>query len=197
MNVYLILLVVLCNVICLRASRIMVSLFAIELGAPQYLIGVMIGLYALFPALLAVYAGRLSDRKGPHLPMLGGSAGAVAGMLIPFAVPTMPALAVSAAIPLLQCAEQVVIVSGGPENRAGPKSSHLAQYLANWDIRIERVRTKGRNVEKEIEDTYRDTESDLLVMGAYSRHRLRQLVFGGVTERMLFGTDLTTLMLHR
>ena len=79
MNVYLILLVVLCNVICLRASRIMVSLFAIELGAPQYLIGVMIGLYALFPALLAVYAGRLSDRKGPHLPMLGGSAGAVAG----------------------------------------------------------------------------------------------------------------------
>ena len=107
------------------------------------------------------------------------------------------ALAVSAAIPLLQCAEQVVIVSGGPENRAGPKSSHLAQYLANWDIRIERVRTKGRNVEKEIEDTYRDTESDLLVMGAYSRHRLRQLVFGGVTERMLFGTDLTTLMLHR
>ena len=98
MNVYLILLVVLCNVICLRASRIMVSLFAIELGAPQYLIGVMIGLYALFPALLAVYAGRLSDRKGPHLPMLGGSAGAVAGMLIPFAVPTMPALAVSAVV---------------------------------------------------------------------------------------------------
>ena len=48
-------------------------------------------LLALFPALLAVYAGRLSDRKGPHLPMLGGSAGAVAGMLIPFAVPTMPA----------------------------------------------------------------------------------------------------------
>ena len=98
MNVYLILLVVLCNVICLRASRIMVSLFAIELGAPQYLIGVMIGLYALFPALLAVYAGRLSDRKGPHLPMLGGSAGAVAGMLIPFAVPTVPALAVSAVV---------------------------------------------------------------------------------------------------
>ncbi|NBR27664.1 MAG: MFS transporter [Betaproteobacteria bacterium] len=98
MNVYLILLVVLCNVICLRASRIMVSLFAIELGAPQYLIGIMIGLYALFPALLAVYAGRLSDRKGPRLPMLGGSAGAVVGMLIPFAMPTMPALALSAVV---------------------------------------------------------------------------------------------------
>jgi MFS family permease len=98
MNVNLVLLVVLCNVICLRASRIMVSLFAIELGAPQYLIGIMIGLYALFPALLAVYAGRLSDRIGPRLPMLAGSAGAVSGMLIPFAFPGMPALAVSAMV---------------------------------------------------------------------------------------------------
>jgi hypothetical protein len=61
------------------------------------------------------------------------------------------ALAVSAAIPLLQSAEQIVVVSSGPEARTGPKSSHLAQYLANWDIKIERIRTKGRHVEKEIE----------------------------------------------
>jgi len=35
------------------------------------------------------------------------------------------------------------------------------------------------------------------VMGAYSRHRLRQLIFGGVTEHMLFNTDIPALMLHR
>jgi nucleotide-binding universal stress UspA family protein len=107
------------------------------------------------------------------------------------------ALAVAAAVPLLQRAEQILVVSSGPENRTGPKSSHLAQYLANWDVKVERARTKGRDVEKEIERVYRDTDSDLLVMGAYSRPRLRQLIFGGVTEHMLFHTDLTTLMLHR
>ncbi|HJR71048.1 MAG TPA: universal stress protein [Gammaproteobacteria bacterium] len=107
------------------------------------------------------------------------------------------ALAVSAAIPLLQQAKQVVVVSSGPENRAGPKSSHLAQYLANWDVRIDRLATRGRSVEKEIEGAYRETESDLLVMGAYSRHRLRQLIFGGVTEHMLFNADMPVLMLHR
>ena len=107
------------------------------------------------------------------------------------------ALAVSAAIPLLQHAEQIVVVSGGPENRTGPKSSHLAQYLASWDVKVERVRTKGRAVEKEIEKVYRETRSDLLVMGAYSRPRLRQLIFGGVTEHVLFSTDITALMLHR
>jgi nucleotide-binding universal stress UspA family protein len=107
------------------------------------------------------------------------------------------ALAVSAAIPLLQQAEQVVVASSGPENRTGPKASHLTQYLANSDVKIERVRAKGREVEKDVEGVYRETRSDLLVMGAYSRHRLRQLVFGGVTEHMLFKTDLPALMLHR
>jgi hypothetical protein len=32
-------------------------------------------------------------------------------------------------------------------------------------------------------------------MGAYSRHRLRQLVFGGVTEHLLFRTGIAALML--
>jgi nucleotide-binding universal stress UspA family protein len=107
------------------------------------------------------------------------------------------ALAVSAAIPLLQRAEQVVVASSGPENRTGPKSSQLAQYLANWDIKVERVHAKGRDVDKDVERAYRETQSDLLVMGAYSRHRLRQLVFGGVTEHMLFKTDIPALMLYR
>ncbi len=106
-------------------------------------------------------------------------------------------LAVAAAIPLMQQAEQVVVTSSGPENRAGPKSSHLAQYLANWDVKVDRVATPGRDVEKEIKKAYRETDSDLLVMGAYSRPRLRQLIFGGVTEHMLFNADMPALMLHR
>jgi MFS family permease len=98
MNVYLILLVVLCNITCLRASRMLVSLYAIELGAEQYVIGLVIALYALLPALLAVFAGRLSDRIGPRWPMLGGSVGVVAGLVIPWLWPTLPALCVSAAL---------------------------------------------------------------------------------------------------
>jgi MFS family permease len=98
MNVYLILFVVLGNVTCLRASRMLVSLFAIHLGAEQYVIGLMIALYALFPALLAVYAGRLSDRIGPRVPMIAGSAGLVAGLLLPYLWPTMQALGLSAAL---------------------------------------------------------------------------------------------------
>jgi nucleotide-binding universal stress UspA family protein len=34
-------------------------------------------------------------------------------------------------------------------------------------------------------------------MGAYSRSRFRELVFGGVTEHMLFKTDLPVFTVHR
>jgi nucleotide-binding universal stress UspA family protein len=107
------------------------------------------------------------------------------------------ALTVAGALPLLRRAERVVVVTSGPEHRPGPKAAYLSQYLANWDVAVERVRTKGRNVEQEIEDTYRDTGADLLVMGAYSRHWFRERVFGGVTEHMAFKTEIPALMLHR
>jgi nucleotide-binding universal stress UspA family protein len=107
------------------------------------------------------------------------------------------AAATTAAIPLLRGAERVVIATSGPENRAGPKSSQLAQYLATFDIETEVVRARGRDTGAELNAIYRETDADLLVMGAYSRHRLREILFGGVTEHMLFATNLPVFMLHR
>lgn len=107
------------------------------------------------------------------------------------------AAAVTAALPLLTRAERVVIVAAGRENRLGPKSAHLARYLAHWDVHAERERTPGANVPREIERACRDLKSDLLVMGAYTSSRFRQLVFGSVTEHMLFKADLPVLMLHQ
>jgi nucleotide-binding universal stress UspA family protein len=70
------------------------------------------------------------------------------------------------------------------------------QYLATFDVKAECVRTRGQNVESEIRQVYRDIGADLVVMGAYSRSRLREILFGGVTEHMLFATDLPVFMLH-
>jgi predicted MFS family arabinose efflux permease len=58
----------------------------------------MIAVYALLPALLALHAGKLSDRLGVRLPMLAGSIGMALGLLIPWISPTVPALYASAAM---------------------------------------------------------------------------------------------------
>jgi nucleotide-binding universal stress UspA family protein len=107
------------------------------------------------------------------------------------------AAAAAAAMPLLARAERVSVIQAGRPDRFGPKASDLARYLSHWDIEAATVRTPGEHVEREIERTCRDLDADLVVMGAYSRSRFQQLVFGGVTEHMLFKTDLPVLMLHR
>ena len=107
------------------------------------------------------------------------------------------AAAVTAALPLLTRAERVVAVTAGRENRLGPKSSHLARSLATWDVAVECKRTPGRQVEREILRTCRELDADLLVMGAYSSSRLRQLVLGSVTGHMLFKAELPVLLQHR
>lgn len=98
MSIGTVLLIVLCNMSSFRASKVLVTLFGIELGASQIAIGVIVATYSLLPALLAVYAGRLSDRLGVRWPMLAGSLGVAAGLLLPWLAPGLPALYASAAL---------------------------------------------------------------------------------------------------
>ena len=65
------------------ASRVLLALIAIRLGASPFIIGVLGALFALFPMLLSVMAGRLSDRRQSRHLMMLSSAGACLAMLLP------------------------------------------------------------------------------------------------------------------
>lgn len=79
-------------------SRVAISLYAIELGATQFTIGLLMALYAIVPLMLAVYVGRLADRVGPRVPMLIGTIGVTVGLLLPPIFPGLPMLFVSALV---------------------------------------------------------------------------------------------------
>lgn len=98
MNINLVFLVVLCNMLTYRGSKVLITLFSIELGAPQFYIGTLVATYSVFPLLLAFYAGKLTDRLGVRTPMLCGSAGIAAGLLLPFLFPKLTVLYASAAL---------------------------------------------------------------------------------------------------
>jgi MFS family permease len=83
---------------CHMGSRVVASLFALELGANPFMIGALISIYSLFPLLLAVYSGRVSDRLGPRRPMVAGACVIGAGLALPFFAPNLPALYVSCAL---------------------------------------------------------------------------------------------------
>jgi nucleotide-binding universal stress UspA family protein len=99
-------------------------------------------------------------------------------------------------LPILQQAEAVTIIVSGSETQLGPKSSYLREYLTRYGIKADKIRTRGREEAQELLGAYRETKSDVLIMGAYSRSRFREIVFGGVTEQMLWHTNIPVILQH-
>ncbi len=63
-------------------SRIVVSLYALQMGASQFTIGVLAALYSTVPLILGVYSGKLVDSTGTRWPLIGGAIVILIGTLI-------------------------------------------------------------------------------------------------------------------
>jgi MFS family permease len=98
MAVYLVILVTLLTHTAFKGSKVLMSLYAIELGATPLTIGLLFSVYSIFPVFLSVYAGRLSDRYGYRLPMIFGASGLALGLVLPFVGVGVPVLFLSAGL---------------------------------------------------------------------------------------------------
>ncbi len=127
------------------------------------------------------------------LPVLGRS------IAIAWKAGAEAARAVSAASSWLARAERVFILSvcGAKDERSRASAERLAVSLAWSGIKAEVRAGHGASAEaKALEDMAYGCEADLLVMGAYGHSRMREWVFGGVTQEMLAGCAIPLLMVH-
>jgi len=90
--------VAVCNMVAMRSSRVLLSLFALDLGTSVSVIGMLVASISLFPLFLSIYAGRLTDRLGLRRPLVLGSAGVTLAMVVPWFMPTLQGLFISAAL---------------------------------------------------------------------------------------------------
>ncbi|MCL2428138.1 MAG: universal stress protein [Alphaproteobacteria bacterium] len=106
------------------------------------------------------------------------------------------AAAVYAALPWLERAEAVRVLSAEEYQRRGPGAQNLSAYLALHGIRVELAtfRPIDREVGAGMLAAAREFGADLLAMGAYSHSRLRQLILGGVTRHVLENATLPVMM---
>lgn len=86
------------NHVVLAGSRVTVTLDALRQGTSTALVGMLLALFALLPALFAVAAGRLSDRIGVRQPMIVGSVVLAVGAVLPVVVGGLTGLFLSAAL---------------------------------------------------------------------------------------------------
>jgi len=109
------------------------------------------------------------------------------------------ASAVSAALPLLVAAQRVIILSieEDPERDAAA-CERLNQVLLwhNRSTTVRRLKAAGCDPADTLLKAATELGADLLVMGGYGHSRMREVVFGGFTRRVLQAADLPVLMAH-
>jgi nucleotide-binding universal stress UspA family protein len=144
-----------------------------------------------------------SGRPALVVPYIARAAGPLRHVLVAWKENRESARAVTAALPLLQRAEDVRVVSfdedqqaSGVPHGAGPVG--ITTYLQRHGVhaRFERHGVAGNPVGEALLSLCSDGASDLLVMGCYAHSRTRERMLGGVTRSVLEAMTLPVLLAH-
>ena len=108
------------------------------------------------------------------------------------------ARAVSAALRILEQAEAVMVLTADSYRTSGARGTELASYL-EWhgvkpDTQI--FEASAGSVGLRLLEECEKFGADLLVSGAYTHSRMRQLILGGVTKHVLGHAKIPMLMAH-
>ncbi|MGB8895692.1 MAG: universal stress protein [Pseudolabrys sp.] len=118
-------------------------------------------------------------------------------VLIAWNCSTEQARAIALAMPLLQKADRVTVLTViGGTGVPGPSADQLIRYLQRNEIVAEpmRVELDSRNTGGAILATAQSLGCDLLIKGAYTQSRLRQMIFGGATQHVMANAALPVLL---
>jgi len=118
------------NMSSMRAGRVLLVLYALQLGAAPATVGLLAATFSGFPALLSWHAGKLADRFGSRWLLVIGAVGGGLGILIPFFWPGMTAIFIAAAANGLSLSiynvslQNVVGLLSTPQNRTQSFSNY-------------------------------------------------------------------------
>jgi len=103
------------------------------------------------------------------------------------------------AMPLLRLAKRVTVLTVvGGQDVPGPPADQVRKQLRYNGIAAEPVSVtlEGRSTGEAVLAAAEAQGCDLLIKGAFTRNRLRQMIFGGATSHIMQHADLPVLMAH-
>ena len=103
------------------------------------------------------------------------------------------------AMPLLRTADRVSVLTViGGQDVPGPSAEQVRRQLRYNGIAAEPVNIEldGRSTGEAVLAAAAAQGCDLLIKGAFTRNRLRQMIFGGATSHIMQFADLPVLMAH-
>ena len=109
------------------------------------------------------------------------------------------ARAATAALPLLQSAEQTIVLTIDPAKEPGEEPGvEVATWLARHGakVTVQRDTSADSDVGGVILSRAADHDADLIVMGMYGHSRMREWVLGGASRTMLASMTVPLLVAH-
>ena len=108
------------------------------------------------------------------------------------------ARAVRASISILEAAADVTVITVEGERVSKDRGPELASYLGWHGIfpKMRSISGSASTVGPRLIEDINNINADLLVMGAYTHSRMRQLILGGVTRHILESADIPVFMAH-
>ena len=111
---------------------------------------------------------------------------------------TESARSVLAAMPFLSASDEVVVVEVTGGTVPGPAAAQVAQHLKHRGLvaRSETITKRDGSIGMAVLEFAETLNTDLLIKGAFTHSRLRQLIFGGATREILESAPIPTLFCH-
>jgi nucleotide-binding universal stress UspA family protein len=112
------------------------------------------------------------------------------------------ARALSAAMPVIAKADHAIVFTVNEDSEHANECIDCMEGIADnlrWHgpaVEVQYLVPGGRHLPETILQAAYESGVDLLVAGAYGHSRLRELIFGGFTQRILDGVNVPVLMFH-
>jgi nucleotide-binding universal stress UspA family protein len=112
---------------------------------------------------------------------------------------TETARVVNDAMPFLKLADHVTLLAVEGNLVTGPEVSDMIGYLARHGVKASHAQVKPAakgGAGEAILIEARKIGADLILKGAYTQSRLKQMIFGGATQHILQASDLPVILSH-
>lgn len=106
--------------------------------------------------------------------------------------------AVFAALPILKKANNVTILTVEKVITEGPSGEQVSELLASHGIDAKPVTISGdeKKIGDAILDFSKSVDADLIVKGAYTQSRLREIIFGGATRHLMLHSEIPIYLVN-
>jgi predicted MFS family arabinose efflux permease len=134
MSIYFTLMLTFFIQISLKTGRVIITLYALKLGAQPFTVGVLVAMLSMPPTLLSWHIGRFSDRFGSRWLLMIGAAAGILGMLVSYVIPGLPALYVTSLMIGLLAALAITPLQNLVGLQSGPQDS--AKNFSNYSLTV-------------------------------------------------------------